>query len=95
LTPAPLALGVLQEALLFVQNEKHKAEYCYISWLARCYIMNGNPRQAWEVYLKVSQPIDNHPLTFLGPGSKHIHLALCCHVCMHVCMTCPRLLWCG
>ena len=35
-----------EEALLLVQNENYKAEYCYISWLARCYIMNSNPRNA-------------------------------------------------
>lgn len=74
-----------------MQNEKHKAEYCYISWLARCYIMNGNPRQAWEVYLKVSPLtttvstcfLDRAPGAFISP-----HVATC--ACM--CMTCARLL---
>jgi intraflagellar transport protein 56 len=54
-----------EEALLLIHNEKYKAEYCYIGWLARCYIMNGNPRSAWELYLKMSNSGESFNLLVL------------------------------
>lgn len=51
-----------EEALLLIHNDRYKSEYVYISWLTRCYIMNGNPRSAWELYLKMNSSSESFNL---------------------------------
>ena len=45
--------------------ENYRSEYCYLAWLARCYIMNGKPRDAWELYLKMESNTDSFSMLVL------------------------------
>eukprot|EP01012_Entosiphon_sulcatum_P030146 TRINITY_DN3700_c0_g2_i1.p1 TRINITY_DN3700_c0_g2~~TRINITY_DN3700_c0_g2_i1.p1 ORF type:complete len:553 (-),score=181.64 TRINITY_DN3700_c0_g2_i1:435-2093(-) len=51
-----------QETLMTVQNDKYKADPCFISWLVRCYIMTQQPKKAWELYLKMDTSNDSFNL---------------------------------
>ena len=42
-----------EEALMSIQNERFRQEYAFIAWLARCHIMNGKARLAWELYSRM------------------------------------------
>lgn len=51
-----------EEAFQLITNEKIKNDYVYLSWLARCFIMNRKPRLAWELYLKMETSGDSYSL---------------------------------
>ncbi|XP_067998713.1 intraflagellar transport protein 56 [Melanerpes formicivorus] len=42
-----------EEVFLLIQSEKIKNDFVYLSWLARCYIMNKKPHLAWKLYEKM------------------------------------------
>ncbi|GLD96465.1 hypothetical protein PINS_up005148 [Pythium insidiosum] len=50
------------ETLLRVQREEYRRDYCYVSWLCRCYILNRNPSAAWDLYLKLDNSDDSFNL---------------------------------
>jgi intraflagellar transport protein 56 len=54
-----------EETLLLVQDENYKKDYTYISWLARCYINNGNARAAWDLYLKMETVNDSNAVNLI------------------------------
>lgn len=62
---AKAALGNYKDAeeiFLLIESEKIKSDYVYLSWLARCYIMNQKGRLAWELYLKMGTSSDSFSL---------------------------------
>ncbi|CAJ1414714.1 unnamed protein product [Effrenium voratum] len=54
-----------KEALLSVQDEKNRSEFCYLSWLCRCYIMTNKPGLAWEAYVRMDTSNESFNLLHL------------------------------
>ena len=48
-----------EEALRLVKNEKYKVDYCYLGWICKCNIMNGNPQLAWEIYVNMENSTES------------------------------------
>jgi intraflagellar transport protein 56 len=54
-----------KEQLLAVQSEKYKADFTYLSWLCRCYIMTNEPQHAWETYARMETGTESFNLLHL------------------------------
>ena len=50
------------EAFGCVQSERYRWDYCLVSWLARCHIMAGRPRAAWDLYGRLEASSDSYAL---------------------------------
>lgn len=42
-----------EDALVAIQAEKYRSDDCYLKWMTRTFIMNGKPKEAWELYLNM------------------------------------------
>lgn len=53
-----------EEAFQMIKNDTYKMDFTYMSWLCKCYIMNGKPSLAWDMYINMES--SNESLTILS-----------------------------
>lgn len=53
-----------EQVLLQIASDAFRQDYNYLSWLSRCYIMNGRPNLAWEIYINMDT--SNESLSLLN-----------------------------
>lgn len=51
-----------EESFLLIQDPKIKNDYVFVSNLARCYVMNKKPQEAWELYLRMDNSLESFNL---------------------------------
>ena len=54
-----------QASFLAIRNQKYKSDETYIKWLIRTYIMNGKPKNAWDVYMSTETSTDSYAILLL------------------------------
>jgi len=62
-----------EEILLRVHDDNYICEFCYMIWLARCFIMNDKPQNAWDMYLKLESASDSYDLLQLIANDCYIN----------------------
>ena len=65
-----------EPALLALQGgasaEELSKDYIFQMWLARCLVMNGKARQAWEIYLKMEGTQESFAMLQVRRAPPHI-----------------------
>eukprot|EP00761_Pharyngomonas_kirbyi_P001437 gb/GECH01001441.1/.p1 GENE.gb/GECH01001441.1/~~gb/GECH01001441.1/.p1 ORF type:complete len:560 (+),score=107.94 gb/GECH01001441.1/:1-1680(+) len=51
--------GKAEKVLLTISSEEYRNDFCFLSWLARCYIMNEKASLAWDLYVNLDSSDDS------------------------------------
>jgi intraflagellar transport protein 56 len=56
-----------EEHLTMIKDEQLRDEFTFNAWLARCFIQNGKPESAWNLYLEMNTSNETlNLLTLIG-----------------------------